>query len=200
MNIALAAKTGFLRQPVIGKDDHRWRRLHEIIDERALSRGTYTLSSGATSHYFFQLRQATMHPVGQHLIGSIVTEFMDEHGLCCVGGLEMGAVPVVCAASLTSELNERPVAAFFVRKKPKEHGAKELIDGELLDGADVLMVDDVTTSGGSVLLAIENARARHNFNVSWALSVVDRDEGAADNLGRHGIQLASVFTRADFGL
>jgi orotate phosphoribosyltransferase len=141
-----------------------------------------------------------MYPEGQFLIGTIVAEFMEKHDLSCVGGLELGAVPMVGAVSFASHVRKKPVHAFFVRKQAKAHGAKELIDGDLPEGADVLMVDDVTTTAQSVLKAIENARSQKNFGVRWALSIVDRDEGGAANLDAQGISLASIFTKADFGL
>jgi orotate phosphoribosyltransferase len=200
MNLAAAAKAAPVRHEVVGKDDERWQRLRRIVDERSVSRGTFKLSSGGTSNFFFQLRQATMYPEGQYLIGTIVAEFMERHNLNCIGGLELGAVPVVGAVSFASHVREKPVHAFFVRKQAKAHGAKELIDGDLPEGADVLMVDDVTTTAQSVLKAIENARSQKNFSVRWALSIVDRDEGGAANLGAEGISLASIFTKADFGL
>lgn len=198
--MAATAQSEFVRQPVIGKDDERWQRLHRIVDQRSLSRGTFKLSSGGTSNYFFQLRQTTMHAEGQYLIGMIIAEFMQKHNLRCIGGLELGAVPVVSATAFASFVREAPIDAFFVRKQAKGHGAKELIDGELPDGSEVLMVDDVTTTGGSVLVAIDNARTEKNFTVPWALSIVDREEGAEKNLAERGIRLASIFTRADFGL
>ena len=200
MNLASAAKAAPVRHEVVGKDDERWQRLRDIVDERSVSRGTFKLSSGGTSNFFFQLRQTTMYPEGQYLIGMIVTEFMQKHNLSCIGGLELGAVPVVGAVSFASYMRETPVHAFFVRKQAKAHGAKELIDGDLPDGADVLMVDDVTTTAQSVLKAIENARSQKSFDVRWALSIVDRDEGGAANLAAAGISLASIFTKADFGL
>jgi orotate phosphoribosyltransferase len=200
MNLAPGATTAHVRQPVVGEDDGRWQRLRRIIDERALSRGTFKLSAGGTSNYFFQLRQTTMYPEGQFLVGMLIAEFMERHDLRCIGGLEMGAVPVVSAVGFASFIRGRPVDTFFVRKQAKQHGAKEMIDGELPDSSEVLMVDDVTTSGRSVLNAIDNARTEKSFEVKWALSVVDRDEVAARNLGERGIQLVSIFTRADFGL
>lgn len=200
MSSAFADATAYVRQPVIGNDDERWLRLREVIEERALLRGTFTLSSGATSNYFFQLRQATMHPEGQFLIGMIIAEFMEKHGLGCIGGLEMGAVPVVNAVGFASYIRSRPVQPFFVRKAAKDHGAKELVDGYLPEGSEVLFVDDVTTTAGSTLKAIDNARSEKNFDVKWALSIVDREAGGAQNLGECGIQLASIFTKADFGL
>ncbi len=200
MNVMFAAKTTFAGQRVIGSDDARWVRLRDLIKKLSLMEGTFKLSSGATSTFLFQLRQTTMCPEGQFLIGTIVHEFMRRIGVSCIGGLELGAVPVVSAVSFASFVANDPVHAFFVRKKAKEHGAKELIDGDLPVNADVLMVDDVTTSGRSIVTAIENAKSEKACNVRWALSIVDRDQGATDLLGQEGISLASIFTKADFGL
>jgi orotate phosphoribosyltransferase len=200
MSLMPAVKPAWERHEVISRTDPRWKRLHAIIEERSLKRGEFTLSSGAKSTFLFQLRQTTMFPEGQHLVGTIIEEFMRAKGLRTIGGLEMGAVPIVGAVAFASFAAGHPVDAFFVRKQPKSHGAKELIDGELKDGADVLMVDDVTTTASSVLKAIDNAATEKKLSVSWALSIVDRDEGGAANLGRRGIALASIFTRQDFGL
>lgn len=200
MNVVFAATTAYVRQEIIGKDDKRWRRLRDIIQERSLLTGNFTLSSGKTSTFLFQLRQTTMYPEGQFLIGTIIEEFMRGIGVRAIGGLELGAVPVVSAVSFASFLKERPVDAFFVRKQAKAHGARELVDGQLPEGGDVLMVDDVTTSGGSVITAIDNALTEKRCSVRWALSIVDRDQGAAAKLGERGISLASIFTKADFGL
>jgi orotate phosphoribosyltransferase len=141
-----------------------------------------------------------MLPEGQSLIGSIIVDFMTKFGIGTVGGLEIGAVPVVAAVSHASFLCGSPVDAFFVRKRAKEHGAKELVDGNLREGAGVLMVDDVTTSGGSIIKAIDSVLSEKNIDVRWALSIVDREEGAAEALAARNILLASIFTRSDFGL
>lgn len=200
MKVMLAAPTDWARHEVIGKDDKRWHRLREIIEKRSLLRGDFRLSSGVTSKFLFQLRQTTMFPEGQFLIGSIVEEFMRNIGVRTIGGLELGAVPVVSAVSFASYLSRQPVDAFFVRKQAKPHGARELIDGDLKDGSEVLMVDDVTTSGGSIIQAIDNASTEKECNVRWALSIVDRDQGAAEKLSKRDIALASIFTKSDFGL
>lgn len=188
------------RHEVLARSDRRWQRLHSIIEARSVMRGDFTLSSGAKSTFLFQLRQTTMFPEGQYLIGSIVEEFMRKIGVRAIGGLEVGAIPIVSAVAFASFSSGHPVEAFFVRKQVKGHGARELIDGEVKDGAEVLMVDDVTTTGGSILKAIDNAATERRIKVRWALSIVDRDEGGAGNLGAQGIALASIFTRADFGL
>ena len=195
-----AATTTWERHKVIERGDPRWARLHAIIEARSVMRGDFTLSSGAKSTFLFQLRQTTMFPEGQYLIGSIVEEFMRKIGVGAVGGLEVGAIPMVSAIAFASFGSGHPVDAFFVRKQPKSHGARELIDGEVKDGAEVLIVDDVTTTGGSILKAIDNASTERRIKVRWALSIVDRDEGGAENLGARGIALASIFTKADFGL
>lgn len=200
MTIAQVASPSYAREAVISKDDLRWQKLREIVEQKSLMRGDFILSSGRRSNFLFQLRQTTMFPEGQCLIGSIICEFMQKEKLSCVGGLELGAVPVVCAASFASYTLGHPVDAFFVRKQAKAHGARELIDGSLPDGAEILMVDDVTTSGGSIITAISNAKKEKSCSVTWALSIVDREQGAAETLGREGIRLASIFTKRDFGL
>jgi orotate phosphoribosyltransferase len=96
-----------------------------------------------------------------------------------------------------SHIRALPIDAFFVRKLAKEHGARERIDGHLRDGAEVLLVDDVATTGGSILKAVEGIEG-HGCCVRRALAVVDREEGAAENLAAHEIQLAAIFKRSDF--
>ena len=193
-----------LRQPaeavdVLDRKDERWHRLQAIIREQSLKLGEFTLSSGRHSTYLFQLRQTTMLPEGAALIGEIIVEYMKRHAIACIGGLELGAVPIVSAVAAVSHLKHSPVNAFFVRKKPKKHGACERIDGHLPPEAEVLMVDDVATSGGSILKAVEGMKSdRRCFNVHRALVVVDREEGAAENLAVQGIKLAAIFKRSDF--
>jgi orotate phosphoribosyltransferase len=179
--------------------DQRLQRLHDIIAEQSILRGDFTLSSGRKSTYLFQLRQTTLHPEGASLISDLIVDFMKDNDLTCIGGMVQGAVPIVAAVSARSFLNGYPVRAFFVRKEAKKHGAEELVDGYLAETGDVLLVDDVTTTGGSMLETMERmVRAGFKGKVSKALSVVDREEGAAENLAAHGIALHALFTRRDF--
>jgi len=184
---------------VLDHSDPRWSRLRDIIRSQSLKLGHFILSSGRTSTYLFQLRQTTMLPEGAALLGSIIVEYMKGNGIRCVGGLELGAVPLVASAAILSHLEGYPIEAFFVRKTQKEHGARERIDGHLSSGAETLLVDDVATTGGSILKAIEGMKSdsRH-FGVYRALAVVDREEGATENLREHGIELASIFKQSDF--
>ncbi len=161
-------------------------------------RGNFTLSSGRQSTYLFQLRQTMLHPEGAALLGDVIVDFMRREGLSCIGGLAMGAVPLVSAVAVASFSKGYPVNAFFVRKEIKEHGAKERIDGHLPEGSEVLVVDDVTTTGGSTLKAVDAISEERGGKVTRALSIVDRREGAAEELARRGISLVSLFTRSDF--
>lgn len=190
-------KKGAEAEDVLDRSDAKWLRLREIICEHSIKHGEFVLSSGRTSTYLFQLRQTTLLPEGAALIGEIIVEYMRRTGIACIGGLELGAVPIVSAVAAMSHFRNWPIGAFFVRKAAKEHGARERIDGHLRAGAEVLMIDDVATTGGSILKAIEGMEG-HGSYVRRALVVVDREEGAAENLAAQNIQLAAIFKRSDF--
>ncbi len=196
LSAQLAAESG---SNIVTRDDPRWIRLQQIISERSLKLGDFILSSKRTSKYLFQLRQTTMLPEGAALIGDIILEYMQRCGLRCVGGMELGAVPIVSAIAVASHHKSYPVDAFFVRKEPKKHGACELIDGHVTDGEEVLLVDDVATSGKSMFGAVAGVHKEHpKCFVRRALVVVDRQEGAAQALAEKGIALDSIFKKSDF--
>jgi orotate phosphoribosyltransferase len=146
----------------------------------------------------FQLRATSMLPEGQYLIGTLILDVMKKLGLACISGLEMGAVPLVCAVAFASHVERYPLHASFVRKAPKGHGARERIDGEVPQGAEALVVDDVTTTGGSILKAAEAIKDERGARVRWALSVVDREEGAVAGLAQAGLTLVPLFKKSDF--
>ena len=184
---------------VIDKSDPRWVRLREIIQKYSLQTGDFILASGRHSKFLFQLRQTTMLPEGSRLLGEIIVDYMDRKGVNCVGGLAVGAVPLVSAVSTMSSVKNSPKDAFFVRKEVKTHGGKELINGFVTDGAQVLMIDDVGTTGGSVIKAIEGLKTEFpNCRTDLALVIVDRQEGAAENLREKGVKLAAIFQKEDF--
>ena len=186
---------------VIDRSDARWARLRELIELHSLKRGDFTLSSGGKSTYLFQLRQTTMLPEGAKILGDVIVDFMRDHGLRCVGGLAVGAVPMVSGVSVMSFIKAFPVDAFFVRKEAKAHGALERIDGFVSEGEEALLIDDVATSGNSIIKSMEGMYAEHPSSIARkALVVIDREEGARQNLARHGIELYSIFTRRDFNI
>jgi orotate phosphoribosyltransferase len=185
----------------LDRRDPRWARLRDIVQEKSLKLGDFILSSGRTSKFLFQLRQTTMLPEGQALIGDIVTDYMRAEGLRCVGGLELGAIPITCAISLASFNKGYPVDAFFVRKAAKAHGAQERIDGHITPGGEVLLVDDVATTGKSFQGAVEGVNAEQpGCYFRKALVVIDREEGATEELAKRGIQLVSIFKKSDFNI
>ena len=174
-------------------------RLREIIAEKSLRRGDFVLASGRRSHFLFDMKKTMLDPEGIDLLGDAVLEkaaFLDaDH----IGGLAMGAVPIVVAAVQKSRHAKRPLKGFWVRKEKKEHGTRNSADGYIEDGAKVIIVEDVTTTGESAMKAIDEAKAR-DCKIAAVITIVDRSEGARQNLAAHGIELISLFTKEDFGL
>ena len=101
---------------VLDRNDERWRRLRKLVSEHSLRVGDFKLSSGRRSPYLFQLRQTTMLPEGAALLGEVILEYMYQHSIECVGGLELGAVPLVSSVAVMSHIRALPISAFFVRK------------------------------------------------------------------------------------
>ena len=177
--------------------DPRRNRLREIIKEKSLITGrTFTLASGRTSSFFVNLKQTMLDPEGANLLADLTLDVMEAQGIHNIGGLEMGAVPLVSAVC-TKSFERFPVKAFFVRKAVKDHGTAQLIDGHLDEGSEVLIIDDVVTTGGSAIKAAEAVRAR-GCHVSKILAIVDRQEGGRENLMRQGFELISLLNRSDF--
>ena len=109
----------------------------------------------------------------------------------------MGAVPIVVAVVMKSQASDRPLKGFWVRKEVKDHGIVKAVDGDLADGAKVVIVEDVTTTGGSAMKAVEEAKKKH-CEIKTVITVIDRLEGAKENLAKQGIELISLFTTEDF--
>ena len=179
-------------------DDSR-ERLLEIIKERSWLRGNdFKLSSGKHSNYFFDMKKTMFHPEGINLISKVVYSLIrDDRDVQAVGGLEIGAIPVVLGVCMWS-LHERPIQGFFVRKATKGHGTNKLIDGNLERDSTVVLFDDVMTTGDSAMQAVE-AVLTQGCKIKKVITVVDRLEGAQENFAKRGIKLESVFTREDFG-
>lgn len=177
-------------------------RLTQIIAERSYGTGvTITLASGRTSDFYFDLKPTMLHPEGAALIGRLVAAAAAEAGADYVGGLEMGAVPVATAAAAASHGLGRPIPAFFIRKQVKEHGTQSQVEGlakgETINGKTVVVVEDVTTTGGSALKAVEVLRAE-GAEIASVITIVDRQEGAAQTFAEAGLTFAPILTRQDF--
>jgi len=176
----------------------KYDRLRDMIAERSFRKGdTFKLASGRASNYFFDLKPTMLDPEGIDLLADLVLERVADIDANYIGGLAMGAVPVIVAAVLKSRSTKRPLQGFWVRKEQKDHGTMNRTDGYIVDGSKVIIVDDVTTTGGSVMKAIGEAR-RHNCKIAAVITIVDRLEGAQENLAKEGVQLIALFTTNDF--
>jgi orotate phosphoribosyltransferase len=185
---------------VLGRDDPRWNGLYDIVVKQSFQTGDFILSSGASSNFLFEMRQTTMLAEGAALIAEIVLEYMQRYDIHCLGGLAEGAVPIGQSVLMLGHAKQYPIHHFFVRKEAKKHGALELINGYPLDESEVLVVDDVATTGSSIKTAIEYLQKEHpSCVVKRALVIVDRQEGADEMLlAKRNVHLVSLFKKSDF--
>jgi orotate phosphoribosyltransferase len=176
-------------------------RLAEIIRKRSFGRGEITLASGRKSDFYFNLKPTMLDPEGAALLAELTYETLKDDRLDYIGGLEMGAVPLAGAIAQLSWLNGHPIAAFFVRKKPKEHGARLAVEGlakgENLQGKRIVIVEDVTTTGGSALKAAEAVKDAGG-DVVLVLSMVDREEGATETFAEAGLAFRALYKASEF--
>jgi orotate phosphoribosyltransferase len=178
------------------------RRLRDIIARRSFkTAGEFTLASGRKSSVYFNMKPTMLYPEGARLIGKLVALHAARLGVDLMGGLEMGAVPLVAAAAAMSAEEHRPVQAIFIRKAAKDHGTMALVeglaDGESLAGKRVLVVEDVTTTGGSSMKAVAVLRQAEAI-VTDVLTIVDREEGATKAFADQAISLHALFRKSDF--
>ena len=177
-------------------------RLIEIVRQRSFSTGgEVKLVSGRSSNFYFNMKPSMLHPEAAHLIAALILDALRDAKVDYIGGLEMGAVPLATAVAVASQARGRPIPAFFVRKQAKEHGARKLVEGlapgESLRDKRVVILEDVTTTGGSSMKAIEAVRAEGGI-IERVITVVDRLEGAADSFKAAGIPFMALLTTADF--
>ena len=175
------------------------RDLLELLKARSFRSGTFKLASGATSSYYIDGRMSAVCSAGAFLIGRVLYEWTKDIAFDCIGGLEVGAVPLTAAAAIHYHLNGRAVEGFWVRDKAKAHGTRRLVEGGLKPNDRVVVLDDVITSGGSALKAVEAVREL-GCEVVQVLALVDRLQGAGALFRARGIEYRSVFTIRDFGV
>ncbi len=158
------------------------RHLREILRQRSLRIGDFTLSSGKKSSYYLDCRMTTLDPNGALLIGRIILDRIRTHNIQAdaIGGLTLGADPIATAVAVVSAMEGRPLPAFIVRKEAKGHGTQRAIEGwDGKPGSRVIVVDDACTTGGSILKAADQVEEA-GYLVSAAFCIVDREEGGTE--------------------
>jgi orotate phosphoribosyltransferase len=168
-------------------------RLLQLLLERSFRTGDFVLASGARSRFYIDCRTTTTHAEGQVLVGELGYELLRSSGLrpASVGGLTLGADPVAYAIAYTSHLAGDPVNAFTVRKEPKEHGTGKRVEGCFAAGDEVVVVEDVITTGGSALRACEAVEAEGG-SVLAVLALVDREERGRERIEERGYRVLSL--------
>jgi orotate phosphoribosyltransferase len=176
--------------------------LRAILLKKSVMRGDFTLASGAKSDLYVDCRLTTLDAEGANLVGQVMHALLRETEQALgaapmgVGGLTMGADPISLATAMYSHLagDAKPIQAFSVRKEAKGHGRKKLVEGNFKDGDSVVVVDDVITTGGSTLKAIDAIEAEGG-KIAFVLVLLDREEGGRANIEARGYKVASAFTR-----
>ncbi len=170
-------------------------RLKELLLSKSYLKGDFVLSSGERSKVFFDVKMTSLDPEGASLAADLILDMVKGHHIQAVGGIAVGACPIVSAICVRSYERGEPIPAFYVRKDEKRHGTQKKIEGHALPkGTRVLIVDDVATKGGSMLDAIHPVKELGCVIVK-TIVVVDREQGAAERLKAEGHELESLFKR-----
>ena len=175
-------------------------RLIELLLDLSYQKRKVTLASGRESDFYIDGKQTTLHAEGASIIGRLVLEMIrQDPSINGVGGLSMGADPIATATAIASTHDGgNPIHSFYVRKEAKGHGTQQYVEGlkNFPEGGRVVIVEDTSTTGGSAFLAVERSRAA-GFEVAYVVTVVDRQEGAQENLESKGVDLRALVTREE---
>lgn len=170
-----------------------------LIREKALRFGEFTLASGKRASFYLDCKQVTLDAAGARWIAEGLLESLSPDWPAAVGGMSIGADPITAAMITLAGIQGRPLRGFMIRKEPKGHGTNQFVEGPVRAGERVAIVEDVATTGGSSLLAIERSEA-FGLKVDRVLAIVDRLEGARENFESRGYRFDSLFTIRDFGI
>jgi orotate phosphoribosyltransferase len=179
--------------------DEMKERLGEIILARSFKYSDnlpFTLASGRKSNYYFNCKPTTLDPEGMNLIGAIIFNMLKDSDITAAGGLTLGADPIANALSVISYQRGKPIKSFIVRKDIKDHGTKSAIEGNVLRGEKIAIIDDVITTGGSTITAIEQAR-KEGLSVEMVITLIDREEGGRENILQHVDNIKTILTRTE---
>jgi orotate phosphoribosyltransferase len=175
------------------------RQLMELVRAKALRFGQFTLASGKEASYYLDGKQITLDATGARLIAEGILDLLGDHLPDAVGGMAIGADPITAAVVTMAGVRGLALKGFLVRKEAKGHGTKRFVEGPVAAGDRVAIVEDVVTTGGSSLLAIERVEAV-GLVVERVIAIIDRMEGGAAAFAERGIPLESLLTIRDFGI
>ena len=175
------------------------QELIQLICEKSFKysrKPSFKLVSGKMSHFYVNCKPTTLSPRGMFLVGHLVFDAIKDLKAHGIGGLTFGADPMAIATAFVSELKAKPMNAFSIRKTQKDHGIVRWIEGDMNPGQRVVIIDDVVTTGGSTIQAIERARSE-GLEVVRAVILVDRQEGGLENIREHVTDVTAIITRDD---
>ena len=175
------------------------KRLLELLKRDAFKTGEFTLASGAKSNYYIDGRLLTLSSDGAHVLARVILAMIEGERIDAVGGMTLGADPIIGAVLAIADAHGRKLKGFICRKEQKSHGTGKLIEGNLAAGDEVLMVEDVITTGGSTLRAIE-AVEQMGGKVKRVIAIVDRLAGGGEEFARRGYKFTPIFTINDLGV
>jgi len=174
--------------------------LMELVRDKALRFGKFTLASGKEAAYYLDGKQVTLDPAGARLVAEGLLDILTSGDMpAAIGGMSIGADPITSAVVTMSAVRNTPIVGFMVRKQAKGHGTNQYIDGPVKPGDSAVIVEDVVTTGGSSLEAIERAEA-FGMKIVGVLAIIDRMEGGAAAFAQRGYPFSSLLTIRDFGI
>lgn len=176
--------------------DLKRTKLLEILKKKSVSYGNFTLSSGKKSFYYVDAKLSTYDAEGINLMGKAFYEMVEKSDVTAIGGLTMGADPIVISTIITALNNGRIVKGFSIRKEAKAHGKRKQIEGCIDKSDQVVIIDDVMTTGNSTIKAIK-AVEEFGAKIISVISLVDRCEGGKENIGKLGYKVNSIFKISD---
>lgn len=174
------------------------QRLLTLLVQQAYFRQPVILSSGQQSDYYIDCRRVTLSAEGAWLTAKLLLPLLAEAQVQAIGGLTLGADPIVAAVAAQSFAEGQPCQGFLIRKEPKKHGQRRSIEGPVLPpGTRVAIVDDVATSGGSLLTACQRVQEETDWQIVQVICLVDRQEGARERVAQAGFALLALFSAQD---
>ena len=174
------------------------RRLARLLVEKSYREGDFLLASGRRSDYYFDCRVTALHAEGAWLIGTLFYDMLKDETIKGVGGMTMGADPLVSATTVVSSQKGQPLNGLLVRKESKGHGTNQFVEGlaNFETGAPVVVLEDVVTTGGSLLKACQRIEAS-GLKIVAVCCILDREEGGREKLKEAGYELKALFTRRE---